>query len=138
MIKSIILIAALALIGAGQARAVDDYAIGKIDIDGRLRVKTFFGPPNYGELPKTDSHEEEFVLIATGSAPVDDQLPRKKPNSNVDWIQLVIWKTDQSKLAEKLVGKCVTVKGTIGYPQTGHYHTALAIEVDDIAETKEC
>jgi len=33
------------------------------ELSGTLRKEWFWGPPNFGENPKTDRHNQDFVLL---------------------------------------------------------------------------
>src|SRR5437899_12496469 len=40
-----------------------------VELEGTLTVKTYYGTPNYGENPKTDTKEKQCILVL--SDPVD-------------------------------------------------------------------
>jgi len=39
-----------------------EYEPAVVELEGKLRVKTFYGPPNFGENPKTDLKERCWIL----------------------------------------------------------------------------
>src|SRR5260370_25462045 len=83
----------------------------KVTLTGRVVYRTFYGPPGYGENPKTDSRETQDILlldsavdvIATGNDPLTGQTERR-----VTRITLVI---DHS--IGNLIGKRVIIEGTL-------------------------
>src|SRR5260370_41839008 len=44
-------------------RRVLHYEPEKVTLKGKVVSRTFYGPPNYGENPKTDSRESQYILI---------------------------------------------------------------------------
>src|SRR5260370_19055860 len=80
--KKLCFILALACVAAlpvaGQRR-VFHYGPEKVTLTGSVVYRTFYGPPNYGENPKTDSRETQDILlldfavdvISTGNYPPD-------------------------------------------------------------------
>ncbi len=103
-----------------------------VELKGRLTVKTYYGPPNYGEDPKVDAKEEQWIL--TLSDPVDivrnadatDDLHGPSVH-NVTDIQLVL-----SGRHNNLIGKTVILKGTLFHGFTGHHHTDVLMDVRSI------
>ena len=108
-----------------------EYSPTVVELEGRLTTKTFFGPPNFGENPETDSKEECWILsldrpisvrAKTGSDPIF------WPSAdNVPELQLVLEGTHR-----KLIGKRVLVKGTLFPADNGHHHTAVLLDVESI------
>lgn len=103
-----------------------------VELKGTLRVKLYYGPPNYGENPKTDAKEE--MLILTLSKPVSvrgNPDPEAKFDrqsvKNIRKIQLVLTMPDK-----KFIGKTVLVKGTLFHAFTGHHHTDVLMNVRSI------
>ncbi len=102
----------------------------KVTLTGRVVYRTFYGPPGYGENPKTDSRETQDILllespvdvIATGNDPLTDQTERR-----VTRITLVI---DHS--IRNLIGKRVIIEGTLVHAHTGHHHTKVLMDVSSI------
>jgi hypothetical protein len=108
-----------------------EYEPSVVELEGTLKIKTFFGPPNFGENPKTDSKEETRILVldkpinvrAKGEAdPVTDPSAE-----NVRELQLVF-----DGPLKKLVGKKLIVKGTLFHAQTGHHFTKVLLNLDSI------
>jgi hypothetical protein len=39
------------------------YGGDPVTLTGKVKVQTFYGPPNYGENPDTDSRETQLILV---------------------------------------------------------------------------
>src|SRR5215831_21316136 len=63
----------------GQRRVLH-YEPEKVTLTGRVVLRTFYGPPNYGENPKTDSKETQSILLLY--LPVDVIGTADDPNMN--------------------------------------------------------
>jgi Domain of unknown function (DUF4431) len=129
----ILALASVATCPTYAKRRVLHYGPEKVAVTGRVVYRTFYGPPNYGENPKTDSQETQDILllesavdvIATGNDPMD-QTERR-----VTRITLVI---DHS--IRHLIGKRVVIEGTLFHAHTGHHHTKVLMEVSSIKRAK--
>jgi hypothetical protein len=125
-----------ALLFCGCALAKDQFEIGKVHAHGILRLKTFYGPPGYGESPATDRHEQQFILIEKGAPTIEDQQAGPDANSNVTWLQLFLGRTEQELVAKKLIDRCIWVEGMLRFWETGHDNTPLTIDVAKIEDGK--
>jgi hypothetical protein len=108
------------------------YAPAIVELEGVLQTKTYFGPPNYGENPKTDSKEEQWILAL--SRPVN---VRGNPGPKSDYDTLSVRDISAIQLVllgdhEELTGKNVIVKGTLFHGFTGHHHTDVLMNVQSI------
>ena len=103
-----------------------------VELKGTLSVKTYYGPPNYGENPDTDAREELPILILNKSINVCGNPDPKagfdrKSVEDLREMQLVL------KMPHKeFIGKTVLVKGTLFHAFTGHHHTEVLMEVRSI------
>jgi hypothetical protein len=103
-----------------------------VELKGRLSVKTYYGPPNYGENPKTDAKEVLPILILENSINVrGSRNPQiefdRKSVRNLRVIQLVLQMPHK-----EFIGKTVLVKGTLFHGFTGHHHTDVLMDVRSI------
>ena len=117
-----------------QEKGWVSYQPAVVELKGTLSVRRYYGPPNYGENPKTDSKETMFIL--TLSQPVNvrgntDPKAGLEKNSvkNIRRIQLVL-----TIPYKGLIGKRVLVKGTLFHAFTGHHHTDVLMDVSFIKE----
>ncbi len=111
-----------------------DYEPAVVELAGKLVVEHKYGPPNYGENPKTD--QKVRVPILTLSEPINVRGdPKSQINDSMSVegatrIQLVFvvggpdWKQS--------IEKKVRVKGTLFHAITGHHYTAVLVEVQEI------
>ena len=108
-----------------------EYEPAVVTLEGRLSMKTFFGPPNFGEDPKTDSKEETRILVLDTPINVrakDETDPVVGPSAeNVREVQLVF-----NGPLRKLVGKKLIVRGTLYHAHTGHHFTDVLLRVESI------
>lgn len=108
-----------------------EYEPAVVVLEGKLIIKTYFGPPNFGEDPKTDSRERSWILSLDKPIKVrakDETDPVTGPSvDNVRELQLVLHKPRR-----KMIGKKVRVKGTLFHAHTGHHHTDVLMDVESI------
>jgi hypothetical protein len=109
-----------------------DYWPVVVELEGKLTIKTFFGPPNFGENPETDSKERSWILSLNkpinvqGKTSTDPGL-----NTSVEGVrelQLVLPKPHR-----ELISKKVIVKGTLFHAHTGHHQTDVLMDVQSIS-----
>lgn len=107
------------------------YEPDTVAITGVLSRRTFFGPPNFGENPKTDEKEVGFYLdVAKGVCTVAGRDTESyAAKHGVKRIQLVLDSAGYSQLRPSL-GKSITVRGTMFASFTGHHHAPLLLIVN--------
>jgi len=106
-----------------------------LTLTGKLTLQTFYGPPNYGENPETDSRETQAILllakpICVNDSPSTDDAAEKNqrkvtlvPPVGVDF---GLYK-----------GKKVTLRGTLFHANSGHHHTPVLMQVKTIEGTRD-
>ena len=108
--------------------ACEKYDIPGVALTGTLSVETFYGPPNYGESPETDSKERQVILHLTKSlctnASQDD--PAEK-----DQFLVTVAPMDNFGLRQ-FVGKIVNIRGSLFHAINGHHHTAVLIAIHEL------
>jgi hypothetical protein len=106
-------------------------------ITGTIITEMFYGPPGYGENPKTDKQEHPYllkletpvnVISASGKTDEDEDNPTV---NNISKIQL-IWPDGIDM--EKLINKPVRLTGTFFHAHTGHHHTDILMDVEKLEE----
>ena len=110
------------------------YEPAVVELRGKLITKMYYGPPNYGEDPKTDSKEVLPILVL--SRPVNVRAkpdpnagpPEQASVENVRKMELVL-----SIPHKNMIGKTVIVKGTLFHAFTGHHHTDVLMDVKSIS-----
>ena len=118
-------------------RRVLHYEPEKVMLRGRVVSRTFYGPPNYGENPKTDSRESQYILIlnsavdvlATGGDPTD------QTERGVRRVTLVV-NDFAAHPIRPLLGRRVVIEGTLFHANTGHHHTKILIELASIKKAR--
>ena len=120
-----------------QERGWVAYYPAVVELKGTLRTKRYYGPPNYGENPKTDAKETALLLLLNqpvnvrGNADPQEKFDRQSFR-NVRRIQLVFTKPWKAYL-----GKTVLVKGTLFQAFTGHHRTDVLLDVQTIHVLKK-
>jgi hypothetical protein len=109
------------------------YGPVSVTLSGRVVLATFFGPPGYGEDPKRDTRERYGLLqlrrpICVGGRPGDDV--NGDTEQDVRAVQLVF---NDGRAVRRLVGRRVSLSGTLFHQHTGHHHTAVLLSVVDAA-----
>lgn len=104
-----------------------------VELDGRLVIQAKYGPPNYGEQPKTDEKVRIPVLVLQNPVNV---LPSEENSYNSQ----AVYRTTQIQLAfiesgityKNLIGKNVVVTGSLFHAHTGHHYTDVVLKVSSI------
>jgi outer membrane murein-binding lipoprotein Lpp len=99
-------------------------------ITGIITTESFYGPPGFGEHPKTDSKEEVYILSVEKPITViskeTDENATNTTKENVSKIQLIM---PDNIEAPAYKNKTVRLTGTFFGPQTGHHHTDVLLDV---------
>ena len=134
-LTTLILALLVAFAGAGPAHAQRflSYEPEVVELDGQLVVQSKYGPPNFGEQPKTDQKVRVPVLLLSQRVVVTgDQEDGKNSQTayNVRQVQLAF---DRSETSHKtLIGKPVVVTGLLFQAHTGHHYTEVVMNVQSI------
>ena len=102
-----------------------------VALTGTVKKVTFPGPPNYESVTRGDRPESTWVLYLNHPACV----MKNDLNDNegqVLTMQLVFSDPNLVARYKPLLGKQVTVEGTLFHSQTGHHHTKVLITVKHI------
>ena len=110
-------------------------------LTGRIKIEKFYGAPSFGEDPKHDKIDEEYILHL--DKPVD---VRESPSanasdydgidtSNISTIQISMDTKFWVKIHES-IGKKITLKGTLSGWQIAHDHLPVLLEVVQVIESK--
>src|SRR5574341_695482 len=128
---SILIISSLLAFQFAYAADTFKFEPAVVTLTGKLVKKEFFGPPGYGEDPKKDSKEQAAILVLTRPIRVvaeeDDQF--NETRDNINEVQLINVK---GIALSKFFQNKVKVTGKLSSAITGHHHTAVLIEIDDI------
>jgi len=130
--KSLLCVLAFLFLASGSVEAQRrplHYEPEKVTLTGRLVYRTFYGPPNYGENPKTDSRETQPILILDSAVDVvaNGGDPTDQTERGVKGITLVV-----EHSTRRFIGKRIAVEGTLFHANTGHHHTKVLMTVASI------
>ncbi len=115
---------------APQEKRWLSYGPEVVEIEGKLIEQSRYGPPNFGENPRTDSKVRVPLLILFVPVGVHRD-PRDATNSEVKEvrrIQLLLYEIPH----KRLMGKRVLVKGTLFHANTGGHYTDVVMSVRSI------
>ena len=107
-----------------------------VELEGKLTVEMKYGPPNYGENPKTDERVRVPLLLLSQAVNVRGD-PKSDLNAEsvkgVTRIQLVF---KGGTTYRQFTGKKVVVKGTLFRGHTGHHYTDVLMTVLEIRKNQ--
>ena len=116
-----------------QAQRFLSYEPEVVELDGQLVIQSKYGPPNFGEQPKTDQKVRVPVLLLRERVSVFGRGADGHNSQNVynaRQIQLAFAVSETSHKA--LIGKQVVVTGTLFHAHTGHHYTDVVMTVRSI------
>lgn len=98
-----------------------------VALAGKVTLRTFYGPPNYGENPKTDSRETQAILVLSKPICVEEnQTFYAEKEKNQQKITLV---PPKGVNFGSYRGRFVTVEGTLFHAHTAHHRTRVLMQV---------
>ncbi len=112
------------------------YEPEKVTLKGTLVFRTFYGPPNYGENPRTDSKETQSILLLDDAFDViGDKDPFNETERGVNRVTLVFSNPIPHRVSYYLKRR-VTVEGTLFHGFNGHHRTKILITVSSISRVR--
>ncbi len=103
-----------------------------VSLEGTLLRVTYPGPPNYESVENGDAPEIYWVLQPDNPIACADDAPSW---GDYEQMQLVV-EARFYQIYQSLVGRRVSVTGSLMYSETGHHHTPLLIQTKKIAAAK--
>jgi hypothetical protein len=106
-----------------------------VALNGKVTLRTFYGPPNYGENPKTDFRETQVILVlsqpicveANPNLYAEEEKNQRKvtlvPSGGIDF--------------RSYRGRFVTVEGTLFHAHTAHHRTPVLMKVVSVSSSHE-
>jgi hypothetical protein len=127
------LILLIALVTARPlAQGCVQYEPDVVTLTGTIKQHTLPGAPNYESVAKGDTPERVWVLHLARRICVAANADSEK-EENVSDLQLVLPDGQkQYRRYRSLLGRRVSVSGTLFHAQTGHHHTKVLLTVSDI------
>ena len=100
-----------------------------VSITGTLARHTFYGAPGFGEDPQHDEKETGFYLdLSTPVCTLAGGDYYDKPLHEIRRVQLVLDEDGYARL-RPLLGRRVTLNGTLFAAITGHHHAPVLLDV---------
>jgi len=114
------------------------YEPSPVQLTGHIRQETFPGPPNYTSIKDGDDPEVSWILqlaepLCVQAAPSDDMC---ESVSNETRVQLVL-QAEHYRQFRRLLGRRVSVQGTLFCAHTGHHHTKVLITVQSMKQHEQ-
>jgi hypothetical protein len=111
-----------------------------VAIQGMLQYGQFFGPPGYGENTSSDRKEYEFYLQLP--APVTQQnaavqLGPEFEKQNEFFVQVRTTSKTITARLRQLIGRKVSVTGSLEPSAIGHDRTGIIINANKVAAIKD-
>lgn len=127
------LLVAFACAGQTHAQRFLSYEPEVVELDGQLVVQSKYGPPNFGEQPKTDQKVRVPVLLLSQQVVVTDNHEDGKHSETINNVRQIQLAFDASETShKKLIGKQVVVTGLLFQAHTGHHYTEAVMNVQSI------
>ncbi len=111
----------------------------KVELSGHIQVQVFPGPPNYESIKNGDEIERHFYLALNNPVDVLLTVNDKKSNINseniynVKILQLVIMNENYMPILQRMgVTDKVKIIGTLFQRHTGHHHSRVLLQVEQI------
>lgn len=128
--RHIALLAVLSVAPLAHAADCLHYAGAPLTLTGTVTPKSFYGPPNFGESPKTDSREVQAVLVLPQPICVTAN-PQTWDDAESGQRQITLVPPKGVNF-QHFKGKAVMVTGTLFHATTAHHHTAVLMDVTQI------
>lgn len=110
------------------------YESQTVVLTGTMKRHTFPGPPNYESVVKGDAAEIVWVLHLAKPVCVSANNDSEE-EKNVSDLQLVFEEGQkQYDRYRRLLGRRVSVTGTLFHAQTGHHHARVLLTVQEITK----
>jgi len=118
----------LASLSASHAKPVcAPYDVEGITLSGKVVLRTFFGPPNFGESPESDARETQALLQL--NQPLCT-LAAEEREEQAERNQRLVTLVPLGGLSLKqYAGKHVAVQGSLFHADNGHHHTPVLIAI---------
>ena len=130
MLRLLMLAVSLAASLPAVAASCLHYSGNPVTLIGKVKLQTFFGPPNYGENPDTDSRETQAILLLAKPVCVEAN-PKDYEEAEQNQLVVTLVPLNHENL-KSYEGKQIAVQGTLYHAHTGHHHTPVLIEIKRI------
>ena len=132
----------LILVPASKTAAQDkhwlSYDPAVVSLEGKLIVEWKYGPPNYGENPKTDAKVRVLMLVLSRPVNVRGNPEDALNTESVEGIKRIQLNPANLKTRhEQFIGMRVFVKGTLFHEHTGHHYTKVVMDIHSLEPKKK-
>lgn len=134
----LVLILACGFETSAQDKQWLSYEPAIVELEGRLAIEWKYGPPNFGENPKTDAKVRVPVLVLTKPVNVRGNpadFPFNVEVKGIRRIQLIVFNLKGPY--KQFIGKKVVVNGTLFHAHTGGHYTDVVMDVSSIKQLPE-
>lgn len=109
------------------------YDPATVTLAGTVSIREAFGPPGYGENPRSDRKERYFLLTLDAPVSVEGSphdVANARSETGVTAVQMVF--SDTCPFKRKWRNKHVWVSGRLFHAITGHHRTPVLIQVTGV------
>ena len=120
---------------SGGSRDCLSYSPDEVKLTGKIRIRTFPGPPNYESVRRGDMPEVTWILHLNQPVCVKRGQDNEFDVSerNVRDVQMALDQEQYTKWRKFARSRArVVVTGTLFHAHTGHHHTEVLIDVSSI------
>jgi len=105
-----------------------------VRLSGHLVTKIEYGPPDYGEHPKTDRRGTIYVLLLDKPINVKGNPANELDGDSFTDVKAIQLAFDPSKMKiDGYVGKKVTAEGELFEAETGHHYTQVLMWLHNLS-----
>ncbi len=133
MLSALVLILVRGLETFAQNNQQVSYGPAVVQLRGRLFVERRYGPPGFGENPKTDARMRVPILVLVHPVSLKgnpDYFPYNVDIKDVKRIQLMLY--DLKTPYPQFVGRSIIARGTLVHGHTGIHYTDVVMDVQSI------
>lgn len=121
---------------SGERRAGLSYEPAVVAVTGRISKHIFPGPPNFESVRRGDAPETTWVLhLARPICIKRGQDETNEAEQGVTDLQLALEPAEYTRY-RNLLNQVVVVRGKLFHSHTGHHHTKVLLDVNDMKKSK--
>lgn len=128
--KALLITAAIACSWQASADSCLHYGEPDATVRGKVHLRTFYGPPGYGETPRIDRRETQAFLFLSSPICVEASGAADEPEEHAQAeITLVPLHGENLKAYQ---ARSISATGRLFHAISGHHHTPVLIEITSV------
>jgi len=106
-----------------------------VELSGTLNQKLFYGPPGFGTSPDEDEKELHYLFVPQKPIKVAAGTSEfEKAYDSIEEMQII---NEKNFPLKSYFGQGVKVSGSLMAAHTGHHHTDVLLDLDNISSTDQ-